>query len=79
MALSDSGSQYISVAWLVRLIFNLTVARDYTPTADAANFVVIAQNLLHSGCFCLHPPAPTIDRAPVWPATIAAIYGFWRE
>jgi len=63
------------LAWLVRLVFNLTVARDYTPTADAANFVVIAQNLLHSGCFCLHPPAPTIDRAPVWPATIAAIYG----
>jgi len=63
------------LAWLVRLILNLTVARDYTPTADAANFVLIAQNLLHSGCFCLHPPAPTIDRAPVWPTTIAVIYG----
>jgi hypothetical protein len=65
------------LALIVRVVLNLTVARSYTPTADAAYYILIAQGLLHSGCFCAYPPASTISRPPLWPMTIAVIYGIF--
>jgi len=62
------------LALLVRVVFNNTVAAAYTPTTDAAGFQSIALNLIKNGCFCIFPPQPTVDRAPLWPATIAVIY-----
>lgn len=66
-----------ALALLVRILYNNTVALNYVPTHDAANYQQIAFNLLQSGCFCLRPPQPLVDRAPIWPVTIAIIYGIF--
>ncbi len=65
------------LAWIVRFVFNITVARNYTSTHDAYFYQLIARNLLTAHCFCIFPPVPTVDRPPLWPATIAAIYGIF--
>jgi 4-amino-4-deoxy-L-arabinose transferase-like glycosyltransferase len=62
------------LALLVRLAYNLTVARGYYPAFDARYYDTIAKNLLSVHCFCLVGQAPTTDRAPLWPFIIAAIY-----
>jgi 4-amino-4-deoxy-L-arabinose transferase-like glycosyltransferase len=70
------------IAILVRILFNFTVARNYTPINDSANYQAVALSILHQHCFCLLPPPPivpqpTVDRAPLWPLTIAIIYGLF--
>lgn len=61
-------------ALLVRLIYNLTVARGYYPAYDARYYDTIAKNLLSEHCFCLVSHISTTDRAPLWSFIIAAIY-----
>lgn len=66
------------LALLVRIIYNLTVARDYFPKYDSGQYQAIAFNLLDEHCFCLHPFVPIVDRAPLWPwliAEVALIFG----
>src|SRR5689334_12560773 len=62
-------------AFLVRLVYNVTVARGYYPQHDSLTYQTIAYNLLNEHCYCLLPHQPTVDRAPLWPAIIAVIYG----
>jgi 4-amino-4-deoxy-L-arabinose transferase-like glycosyltransferase len=62
------------LALLVRLVYNLTVARGYVPAFDARYYDTIAKNLLTEHCFCLVSHVPTTDRAPLWPFIIAGIY-----
>lgn len=62
-----------SLAILVRLIYNLTVARNYYPLYDSVQYQTIAFNILDEHCFCLHPYITTAYRAPLWPWLIAGI------
>ncbi|MBA2287854.1 MAG: glycosyltransferase family 39 protein [Ktedonobacteraceae bacterium] len=65
------------LALLVRVIYNGTVAHDYQPSHDSLVYQSIALNLLQGHCFCIYPHIPTVDRAPLWPALIALIYGLF--
>lgn len=65
------------LAVLVRLLYNYLAARDYYPLHDSATYQSIAYNLLREQCYCLVPHLPTVDRAPLWPAIVALIYGMF--
>ena len=60
-------------ALIVRVIYNNTVAYHYYPLHDSAFYQGIAFHLLKEHCFCLEQYVPTVDRAPLWPFTIAGI------
>lgn len=67
----------LSIFWLallVRIIYNLTVARNYIPTIDASLYQTLAKSLVADHCFCLHPHSPTTNRAPFWPFMMSVIY-----
>ena len=66
-------------ALLVRVVYNLTVARYYTPEHDSLFYYTIGQHLLDEHCFCLQPYLPTVYRAPLWPAIIAGIVGLFGQ
>ncbi len=61
-------------ALLVRIIYNVTVARGYIPEFDAGFYNTIAIHLDTEHCFCLQSHVPDTGRAPFWPFLIAAIY-----
>jgi 4-amino-4-deoxy-L-arabinose transferase-like glycosyltransferase len=61
------------LALIVRVIYNNTVAYHYFPLHDSAFYQGIAFHLLNEHCFCLESYVPTVDRAPLWPFTIAGI------
>jgi 4-amino-4-deoxy-L-arabinose transferase-like glycosyltransferase len=61
------------LALLVRLIYNLTVARAYFPLYDSLGYQSIAFYVLDEHCFCLHPHITTVYRAPLWPWIIAGL------
>lgn len=63
------------LALVVRVLYNMIGARDYYPLHDSLTYQTIAFNILREHCYCLLPNLPTVDRAPLWPAIIAAIYG----
>jgi 4-amino-4-deoxy-L-arabinose transferase-like glycosyltransferase len=65
------------LALLVRVIYNVTVAHNYTPQHDSLFYQVIGFNVLTEHCFCLHPYIPTVGRAPLWSAIIAGIAFFF--
>ncbi len=62
------------LALLVRIVYNLTVARHYVAGYDSQAYEKIAVHMLQEHCFCLDPHSPTAGRAPVWPGVIAIIY-----
>jgi 4-amino-4-deoxy-L-arabinose transferase-like glycosyltransferase len=62
-----------SLALLVRVIYNATVAHSYYPLHDSAFYQAIGFNLLKEHCFCLQSYVPTVYRAPLWPFLIAGI------
>ncbi len=64
-----------TLALIVRGLYNITGAKGYYPSHDAAKYQAIALNMLHNHCYCLSPRTPTLDRAPLWPTMIAIIYG----
>ncbi|HVB61427.1 MAG TPA: glycosyltransferase family 39 protein, partial [Ktedonobacteraceae bacterium] len=63
------------LALIVRVVYNLTTGRGYTPLYDSFVYQEIALNLLRTRCFCQVANAPLTGRAPLWPAVIAVIYG----
>jgi 4-amino-4-deoxy-L-arabinose transferase-like glycosyltransferase len=74
------------LALIVRIVYNVTVANDYTPTFDAGVYDQLAQYLLKAHCYCravghpmtFRPPLyPTTFRPPLWPFIIATIYFFF--
>lgn len=62
-----------SVALLVRILYNVTVAHAYFPQHDSAQYQLIGFNLIDEHCFCLHPYITTAYRPPLWPFLIAGI------
>lgn len=62
-------------ALAVRIWYNVVVAHDYYPLHDSLTYQSIALQILNNHCYCLLPQLPTLDRAPLWPAIIALIYG----
>lgn len=79
MKLLKSIAPYASVfglALLVRLVYNLTVARGYIPIYDAALYHLLAQNLVQRHCYCLSGSVPDISRPPLWPFLLAIVYTF---
>lgn len=64
------------IALLVRIVYNLTVARDYYPLHDSLGYQIIAFNILDKHCFCLSPQntaVSTVTRVPLWPLLISAV------
>jgi 4-amino-4-deoxy-L-arabinose transferase-like glycosyltransferase len=61
------------LALVVRIIYNNTVAFHYFPLHDSAFYQGIAFHMLKEHCFCLEQYVPTVDRAPLWPFTIAGL------
>ena len=62
------------VAVTLRVTYNLTVARDYTPLHDAAEYNNMALNLFREGCLCIYPHIPTTVRPPIFPLFLANVY-----
>lgn len=60
-------------ALLVRLVYNLTVARDYYPLHDSLAFQYMGFNMIDEHCFCIIPHITTVARPPLWPLIIAGI------
>ncbi|HET9999939.1 MAG TPA: glycosyltransferase family 39 protein [Ktedonobacteraceae bacterium] len=65
-----------ALALLVRIIYNLTVGRNYVPTFDAALYNTLGRQLVDHGCYCLYASYPTLSRPPLWPFILAVIYAF---
>src|SRR4051812_469524 len=65
-----------TLAFLIRLIYNVTIAKNYKPVFDAALYDFLASNLLEQGCYCIKDHFSTISRAPFWPFIMAGIYFF---
>src|SRR5438270_7142570 len=61
------------LALLVRVVYNLTVARHYTPQHDSLFYYMLGVHILSEHCFCVQPFIPTAYRAPLWPAIIRAL------
>jgi 4-amino-4-deoxy-L-arabinose transferase-like glycosyltransferase len=61
------------LALTIRIIYNNTVAYHYYPLHDSAFYQGIAFHLVNEHCFCLESYVSTIDRAPLWPFTIAGL------
>ncbi len=62
------------LALFVRVVYNVTAGRGYTPTYDSHTYQQLALNILHYHCFCQAPGVPMVGREPFWPAVIAVIY-----
>jgi 4-amino-4-deoxy-L-arabinose transferase-like glycosyltransferase len=62
------------LALLVRIIYNLTVARHYIPEIDAVLYHTLAKNLVTYHCFCYIPHRLTTSRSPLWPFIMSVIY-----
>jgi 4-amino-4-deoxy-L-arabinose transferase-like glycosyltransferase len=64
------------LAFFVRLIYNLTSARQYYATYDAAWYNHIAYSLVYQHCFCqyLNTTLPSISRPPLWPYILSLFY-----
>src|SRR5690348_7682244 len=63
------------LALLVRVVYNLTVARYYYPLHDSLGYQIMAFNMLDKHCFCLNPnnvTVSTVTRVPLWPMAISA-------
>src|ERR1700686_2327893 len=64
------------LALLVRIVYNLTVARAYYPLHDSLGYQIMAFNILDKHCFCLNPhntPVSTVTRVPLWPLVISGV------
>lgn len=64
------------LALLVRIVYNLTIARNYVPIYDAALYNTLGRQLIDSGCYCLYNHTPSLSRPPLWPFILAIIYSF---
>lgn len=69
----------LSLAFVVRLVYNLTAAGPYRPTYDAALYDMLARNLLNRHCYCLFGSHLTVSRAPLWPWIMSLIYAVTGE
>jgi len=63
------------LALMVRVVYNLTVARHYTPQHDSLYYYMLGVHIVTEHCFCVQPYMATAYRAPLWPAIIAGQSG----
>jgi 4-amino-4-deoxy-L-arabinose transferase-like glycosyltransferase len=61
------------LALLIRVLYNVTVARAYFPMYDSVQYQAISFNILDEHCFCLHPHITTAARPPLWPFLMAGL------
>lgn len=61
------------LALLVRVLYNLSVARAYYPMYDSLAYQSIGFHVIDEHCFCLHPSITTLYRPPLWPWLIAGL------
>jgi 4-amino-4-deoxy-L-arabinose transferase-like glycosyltransferase len=61
-------------ALLIRIVYNLTVARNYIPEFDGYLYNNLAEHLVTDHCFCYFPHHPITSRAPLWPFIMSVIY-----
>src|SRR5579863_1959028 len=79
MALIKRTAAYVPVilvyclALLVRIVYNVTVARGYIPIYDAGLYNIIGHNIASLHCYCLYPPLPNVSRPPLWPFIMSII------
>ena len=76
--------RYLAVVFLLalalRVLYNLTVARDYVPAGDATEYIGLAQHMLHWGCYCQAGPGmPTTYRPPVFPLFLAGVFALFGD
>jgi 4-amino-4-deoxy-L-arabinose transferase-like glycosyltransferase len=62
------------LALLIRLLYNLTVARHYYAKYDAALYNHIAYNIVSHHCFCIYSNQPALSRPPLWPFILSIFY-----
>jgi len=62
------------LALFIRLLYNLTVARNYFVKYDAAWYDHIAYHIAYLHCFCQYPHYPSISRPPLWPYILSIFY-----
>lgn len=67
------------LALALRVVYNLTVAREYVPLHDAADYNSIALHLLREGCLCIYPHISTTVRPPLFPLFLASVYALTGE
>jgi 4-amino-4-deoxy-L-arabinose transferase-like glycosyltransferase len=67
------------LALVVRVVYNLTVARHYTPQHDSLSYYMLGVHILSEHCFCVQPYIQTVYRAPLWPAIIAGIVALFGQ
>lgn len=63
-------------ALLVRILYNISIARNYKPVFDAALYDTLARNVVDHGCYCLYSFHQSVSRPPLWPFIMALIYFF---
>lgn len=63
-----------SLAFIVRIVYNMTVGHGYVPHFDAAIYEQLARRLISDHCYCWAPHHATTFRPPLWPFIIAGIY-----
>lgn len=61
-------------ALLVRILYNVTVAKGYITEYDANFYNNIAIHLNTEHCYCIQSNVSDWSRAPLWPFIMAAIY-----
>ncbi len=61
------------LALVVRVLYNLTVAKHYNPLHDSAFYQAIGFHMLSEHCFCLESYITTVYRTPLWPILIALL------
>jgi 4-amino-4-deoxy-L-arabinose transferase-like glycosyltransferase len=67
------SSAFFCLALLVRIAYNLTVARQYYPLHDSLGYQELAFHILDEHCYCWQTQSPAVDRAPLWPFIIASL------
>jgi hypothetical protein len=60
---------------VVRVVYNLTVARHHTPQHDSLFYYMLGVHIVTEHCFCVQPYMAMAYRAPLWPAIIAGQSG----
>src|SRR5438105_14849252 len=58
------------LALAVRVLYNLTVGKNYVAGYDVQAYEKIAFNIVHEHCFCLNLNMLTVSRARLWNSII---------
>lgn len=68
------AASIFAFALLVRLIYNVTVGKNYIVEFDAHYYYVLAVGMIKYHCYCSSPNVPSVSRAPAWPYMMYLIF-----